>query len=87
VRIDLFVWDESNVEHIAQHGVSVEEAQQVLSRTARVRRSRLERYVAIGPTESGRFLMVVFRLLGGGAVRVITARDATHEEKRAYGRK
>jgi uncharacterized DUF497 family protein len=43
--------------------------------------------VAIGPTEGGRFLVVVFRRLGGGLVRVITARDATPKEKRAYGRK
>jgi len=87
VRITAFLWDDTNLTHIAAHGVSPEEAEQALSRAPGARRSRFDRYVAIGPTEDGRFLVVVFRRPGGGLVRVITARDATPKEKRAYGRK
>jgi uncharacterized DUF497 family protein len=72
---------------MAKHGVVPEEAEQVLWRAPQVRRARLDRYIAIGPTEEGRYLLVVFRALGGGVVRVITARDATPREKRAYGTK
>jgi uncharacterized protein len=87
VRITAFLWDDANIAHITAHGVSPEEAEEVLSRGPRARRSRFDRYVGIGPTEGGRFLLVVFRKLGHGVVRVITARDATPKEKRAYGRK
>lgn len=87
VKITAFLWDDANIAHIAAHGVSPEEAEQALSRAPRARRARFDRYVAVGPTEGGRFLAVVFRQLGSGVVRVITARDATPKEKRAYGRK
>jgi uncharacterized DUF497 family protein len=87
VRITAFFWDDTNLTHIAAHGVSPEEAEQTLSHAARARRSGFDRYVGIGPTEGGRFLVVVFRRLGGGLVRVITARDATPKEKQAYGRR
>jgi uncharacterized DUF497 family protein len=87
MRIVAFLWDDENVSHIARHGVSPEEAEETLGREPTVRKSRFGRYVAVGPTEAGRFLLVVFRQLGSGVVRIITARDATVKERRAYGRK
>ena len=42
-----------------------------------------ERWTALGATEAGRILFVVFTRRRDG-VRVITARDATLEEKRRY---
>jgi len=87
VKISAFVWDDGNTEHIAAHGVSREEAEQALWVAPKVRRSRFDRYVAIGPTEEGRYLFVVFLCFGRGVVRVITARDATPKERHSYGRK
>jgi uncharacterized protein len=87
MRINAFVWDDDNVEHIAAHGVSPEEVEQVMGRSPTVRRARFQRYVATGSTDGGRRLFLVFRNLGSGIVRVITARDATVKEKRAHGRK
>jgi uncharacterized DUF497 family protein len=37
-----------------------------------------------GRTEAGRYLLVVLASLGGGVVRVITARDPTERERRLY---
>jgi len=87
VKITAFLWDERNVEHIATHGVSPEEAEQVFWKIRGVRRARSGRYVAIGPTEAGRHLFIVFGYFGNGVVRVITARDATSKERRSYGKK
>ena len=87
VRISTFLWDDANMEHVAAHGVSPGEIEQLFWRIPRVRRSRLDRYVAVGQTEGGRHLFVVFRLFGAGVVRVITARDATPKERRSYGKK
>ena len=42
-----------------------------------------ERWAALGATEAGRILFVVFTRRRG-RVRAITARDATPEEKRRY---
>ena len=42
-----------------------------------------ERWAALGATEGGRILLAVFTRRRG-MVRVITARDATPEEKRRY---
>ncbi len=87
MRITAFLWHEGNTAHIAEHGVSPAEVEEALGRAPSVRRSRFDRYVAIGPTEGGRLLVVVFLQFKRGVVRVITARDATSKEKRAYGRK
>jgi len=68
--------------------VRPEEAEEALTDSRRlVLRTRSqrgeERWTALGATEAGRILFVVFTRRRGG-VRVITARDATLEEKRRY---
>jgi uncharacterized DUF497 family protein len=83
-----FDWDEANTAHIARHGVRPEEAEEALTDPRRlVLRIRSqageERWAALGTTEAGRILFVVFTRRRG-RVRVITARDATPEEKRRY---
>ena len=83
-----FDWDEANTAHIARHGVRPEEAEEALTDPRRVvlkTRSQRgeERWAVLGATEGGRVLFAVFTQ-GRGRVRVITARDATFEEKRRY---
>jgi uncharacterized DUF497 family protein len=67
------------------HGVRPEEALTDPRRLVlRIRSQRgEERWAALGATEAGRILFVVFTRRRG-RVRVITARDATPEEKRRY---
>ena len=85
-----FEWDEANEEHVAYHNVTPEEAEEALTDpllvTATARRAvREPRWAVVGATEAGRILFVVFTRRRG-AIRVVTARDATRAEKRRYRR-
>ena len=88
---DGFDWDEGNVDHIRAHGIEPAEAEEVLldpdalgvgAYNARGER----RQGALGSTEGGRILVVVFTARSGHP-RVITAREATPTEKRRYRRR
>lgn len=84
-------WDEANTDHIAWHGIDPEEAEEALgdpdATPAHTYRGPggERRSAIIGKTENGRFLFVVFTFQGG-LLRVVTARDATPNEKRRYRR-
>lgn len=87
----MFDWDNGNVDHVRVHGIEPEEAEEALldpralgvgAYTARGER----RQGALGSTESGRVLVVIFTERRGRP-RVITARDASVTEKRRYHRR
>jgi len=82
-----FDWDEDNIEHIAAHGVELEEVEEALAGKPLIRRGRASRYLAFGRTAAGRYLFVVVRDLGKGWCRVVTARDMTVAERRYYRRR
>jgi hypothetical protein len=84
VKIAAFLWDDHNVEHIAIHRVEPEEVEEVFMRRPKIRLARDDRYQASGTTEGGREPMVIFRTLGGGVIRPITARDMNAQERRTY---
>lgn len=86
LRITGFEWDDANTEHIARHNVDPDEAEQILQNRPVIRRSRSGRYVAIGQTDEGRYLVVVFEVYRGGRTRVVTARPAQPEERRLQRR-
>ena len=86
-----FDWDEYNISHLWEcHRVSPGEAESALSDPRRSRRdayghSDEPRRGTLGRTESGRLLLVVWTRRGG-LVRVVSARDASMGERRAYTR-
>lgn len=82
-----FQWDDANEEHIAHHGVTPAEVEEVFIGRFQVRRSRLGRYLVLGRSAEGRALSVVVEKLGGGWVRVVTARDMAPAERRLYARR
>lgn len=83
--IHVFVWDEKNENHIAKHGVTIFEVEEViLFRKPFYQRSREGKYIAYGVTEDGRYLFMVFVIKGFGRIRVITARDMREKEKHYY---
>lgn len=56
-------WDEANREHTTRHGISVEEITQVLVSNPTMRRNRNGRsgdYYALGSTDGGRKVVVVW---------------------------
>jgi uncharacterized protein len=86
-----FEWDAGNSDkNWRSHQVRQSEAEQVLlSRpvvfTVDLRHSRTEaRFFALGRSDSGRHLAVVFTTRGK-LVRVISARPMSRAERRAYG--
>jgi hypothetical protein len=82
VRVTRFEWDDANINHIAEHRVSSEEAEEVFSGRWKNRKSRGGLYTAFGQTFAGRYLLVVFAYKGQGLARVITARDMTDSERK-----
>ena len=87
MRLRELQWDAGNIEHIARHGVSPEEAEEACRIAPKVRRARLGRHLVLGRTEEGRYLAIVVIYGGAGAGRVITARDMTDRERAIYRRK
>jgi uncharacterized DUF497 family protein len=93
MRIEEVLWLQPFVEKLAaKHNVSPEEVEQLLRLGPRFRRvERGDRpgedlYAAMGQTDAGRYLMVFFVLKPGNLALVISARDMTRAERRAYGR-
>ncbi|MBI4492711.1 MAG: BrnT family toxin [Chloroflexi bacterium] len=87
----MFDWDEGNLRHVAEHGVSPEEAQEALLDPRRVpapayRVCGEHRRAVLGATLAGRVLFVVFTHRTGQR-RVVTARDATARERGRYRRR
>lgn len=82
-----FWWDEQNIEHIANHGVSPEETEQVIDDTPLIIRAKQGKYIAFGQTDAGRYLVVVFVEKTDRRLRDITARDMTNNEKKRFKRR
>ena len=86
----MFEWDDANVDHIARHGVTTDEAEEALLDPRRVgipavRVGSERRRATLGRTEEVRYLVVVYATRHG-KVRVVTARDAARSERRRYGK-
>ena len=82
-----FDWDDDNIFHIERHEFTPGEVEEVFSGHHKIRRTRQRLYIALGQTLDGRLAFVVFRRLPGARVRVITARDMDHSERRLFRRK
>lgn len=81
-----FEWDEPNAEHIAEHGITDLEVDQLLSNAHLIvpKRKRSRRMLLIGRTNGGRVLTVVIeRTRHSGTWRPITAWNAASHELKA----
>lgn len=88
MRIASIAWDDDAVEHISRHGVTPFEVEDVCFSRPFIQRARGGKknplYFARGQTAAGRYLTIVFRYLGNGQARIVTARDMNYAERRAY---
>ena len=82
-----FAWDEGNLSHVARHRVDADEVEEAFLGRHHLFRTRDGRYILLGRSGIGRFLLVVFQWQEDAVVRTITARDMTPAEKRLYRRK
>ena len=85
-----FDWDESNyLKNWEKHGVSALECEQIFFNRPLVtaydkkHSNRERRYYALGHTDVGRHLFVVFTIREY-LIRVISARDMSRKERRTY---
>lgn len=82
--IQAFEWDEYNAEHVATHGVTPDEVEEALLGRRYTFRTWTGRYVALGRSQAGRHLFIVFEYLGGGVARPFSARDMNPKDRRLY---
>ena len=72
-----FIWDdgeEGNVEHIAEHGLTPEDVEEVVQNPRSTDKSRSSgRPVATGYTPDGRYVFVVYELMDDVTVYVVSA--------------
>ena len=94
LRIKEIIWLDKFVEKIERkHGVMTFEVEQILRGKKKVRRvakgnvAGEDVYLALGQTDSGRYLAVFYILKKNRTVLPISARDMDGKERRRYGRK
>ena len=83
-----FRWNEWNTEHVAQHGVTPEAAEEVVQGAASPYPRRIggDKLLVWGGSEQGELLQVIFVLDEDGTIFVLHARPLTEREKRRYRR-
>lgn len=87
VRFLRLRWNDWNREHVARHGVEPEEVDEVARNGPAVTTARDGLYRMVGQTDAGRYLTAYVAPRAGGDFYVVTARDSTPRERRAYRRR
>lgn len=83
-----FLWDDpndpnGNVEHIAQHDLTVEDVEHVVKRPTEEGYSKSSGFPAVwGYTPDDRFIMVVYELITNTTIRVITAYEVPERKRK-----
>jgi len=90
MRVHEFVWPQDRIDHVARHGVTPEEVEEVCFGRPFVQRARSQGespvYYVLGPTATGRYLFCVVIRLSDGKGYPVTARPMTDREKGRYKR-
>lgn len=90
--VNSFEWDDANIEHIASHNVTPEEAEQIFfdinnALKEDIKHSIIEdRFIIIGKTQKGRLLYQIFTKRKN-KIRVISSRDINKKEVKLYEKK
>ncbi|MBI4769004.1 MAG: BrnT family toxin [Chloroflexi bacterium] len=93
MHIERVIWLEEVVDKLEiKHGVEQDEVRAVLfgqplfKRAGRGRRRGEDVYHALGQTEEGRYLIVIFILKPGSRALILSARDMDDKERRLFGK-
>jgi len=86
-----FVWNSSNVDHLAKHGIQPDEAEYIVERAKPPYPQMIgeDKRLVVGRLADGRYLQVIYvpsRSLRG-AVYVMHSRQLTEREKRRFRRR
>ena len=94
MKIEVVIWlDQIINKLITKHSVETYEVEEVLAGRARFRfvekgeRAGEDVYMALGQTDAGRYLTVLFIRKQNREVLILSARDMADKERRLYGRK
>lgn len=94
MNIEGTIWLENVVDKLAaKHGVETFEVEEVLAARPKFRfvekgeRKGEDVYLALGQTESGRYLIVYFIHKKSNEALILSARDMADKERKWYGRK
>jgi uncharacterized DUF497 family protein len=82
IELSELQWDKFNVEHIAQHDVSVSEIQEACTNQIDVLSGYDGRQMLFGKTNSGRYVTVILARKTKNIYYVVTARDTSKKERR-----
>lgn len=83
-----FEWNEHNIWKPLKHGVEIDEVESVFfNRPILFLNSHSGRHIALGKTDEGHYLTVVFQYKKDGIVRPITARRMTESERKYFKRR
>ncbi len=85
----LYRWNEWNIQHLQRHGVTPEEAEEVIrqARHPYPQRRGDDKWLVWGATIAGDLLQIVYVLDEGDSVFVIHARPLTDRERRRFRRR
>jgi len=79
------VWDKANIEHIARHGVTPVEVEEVCVADSFILYGHSGRTMIVGPTKKGRALSIVLDPeIEEGVWYPVTARPADRKERKLY---
>jgi uncharacterized DUF497 family protein len=88
MKIQDLVWPEDRIEHVARHGITPGEVEEVCFSRALVERARSQGenpvYYVLGQTAAGRHLFCVVIQFPDGRGYPVTARPMTDKEKHRY---
>ena len=94
MRITEIVWLREVVDKLAwKHHVTTDEVEEALASTSRFRFIETgdiggeDLYTAMGRTEAGRYLIIYFIYKATKEALIVSAREMTRKEKRAYAKK
>jgi uncharacterized DUF497 family protein len=94
MRIEGVIWRREVVDKLAsKHGVETDEVEEVFNSEPKIRfvkkgkRKGEDVYLALGQTDSGRYLAVLFIYKQTKEALIMSARDMETEERRRYGKK
>jgi uncharacterized DUF497 family protein len=85
MEIKEFEWNENNMDHIARHGVSPDEVEDVaFDDEPWIRKGRKGTRYMLGYTVAGRYLFTVYTLRDKRVAKVITSMDMDDKTRRLY---
>jgi uncharacterized DUF497 family protein len=94
VRVEEIIWLDAIIEKLAvKHRVEPDEVEQVLRNKPKFRfvekgdREGEDVYLALGRTNAGRYLAVLFIYKPSVQALILSARDMADKERKVYGRK